>query len=440
MNAALIGLQWAEYLSQDEKFEKVTLNSERDLADFDLIIWNPIGLPTDFSADHSRNLSVSSYQNLKKSLKKHFQELSEFFHSGKTLVILLPPPSEFAFAEEHAFDKKTMPVTDLLPLNQGEKVSTVASTGTNITVRTNSDAIKIFSDFMKTHMQYKAYFAEVIGEPFMFSNANKPLASLLKRDEGRILFLPHIILDKINLLAFVNQIKKLTTELNSESKDKTEIQLSNWASNFLLPNESETVNKIIELEKKNEELIINIGKEKALLNSIISKKYLFAGGTGDALVDQVMLVFKEMGIPAVNGPEGRDDLILELGGRPAVVEIKGKKKSAAEEDAAQLEKWVSGYYEKNKVEPKGILIINAFKDLPLSERNDPAFPNQMIDYATRKQQCLITTTQLLQLSLLANSEPKKGKLIIESLLKTVGVYDSFSTECQNLFSTSIVVS
>jgi len=61
-------------------------------------------------------------------------------------------------------------------------------------------------------------------------------------------------------------------------------------------------------------------------------------------------------------------LILDYKGKIAVVEVKGLGKSAAENNAAQLEKWVSEYYLTKGIKPKGILIVNAYKDVPFKEQ------------------------------------------------------------------------
>ncbi|MBK7685300.1 MAG: hypothetical protein IPJ25_04205 [Rhodocyclaceae bacterium] len=92
------------------------------------------------------------------------------------------------------------------------------------------------------------------------------------------------------------------------------------------------------------------------------------------------------------------------------MEVKGKdSKGAAEADAAQLEKWVSGYY------PPG------WKTADIKERSEPVFPNQMLQYANRKEHCLISGFQLLGLVLAVQQKQISPEQAQGHLLKAIGV-------------------
>lgn len=149
-------------------------------------------------------------------------------------------------------------------------------------------------------------------------------------------------------------------------------------------------------------------------------------GKGDILVDTVITVLTELGLKAFLGETGRDDIVVEFNGQSAVVEVKGKKGSAAEADAAQLEKWVAGFKQEKNSDPKGILMVNAFCETPLLERKEQAFPHQMLKYSTQREHCLMTTLQLLGLLLEARAYPEKKSELVDSLFSTVGIYTGFS--------------
>lgn len=108
-----------------------------------------------------------------------------------------------------------------------------------------------------------------------------------------------------------------------------------------------------------------------------------------------------------------------------VVEIKGLNKSAGEKNAAQLEKWVSEHVEKYDKQPKAILLVNAFRNIKLDEREEDVFPKQMLKYATYREQCLLSTTQFLCLYLDCMKSPDKKEDIIKGLLNIVGVYNEY---------------
>lgn len=93
----------------------------------------------------------------------------------------------------------------------------------------------------------------------------------------------------------------------------------------------------------------------------------------------------------------------------AVVEIKGVTGSAAEKHAAKLEKWVSTYYEENEVKPKGILVVNTYRDQPLIDRPEVSFPHQMLKFCSQREHCLLTSTQLLSLYLDVKKNPLRKK-------------------------------
>jgi hypothetical protein len=89
-----------------------------------------------------------------------------------------------------------------------------------------------------------------------------------------------------------------------------------------------------------------INKQKEFIAKIEENKILFTG-TGGALEVQIRKVISELGFSVEKGSIGRADLIANYNDKVAVIEIKGVTKSAAEKNAAQLEKSVSEYFEAN---------------------------------------------------------------------------------------------
>ena len=75
--------------------------------------------------------------------------------------------------------------------------------------------------------------------------------------------------------------------------------------------------------------------------------------------------------------------------------------------------------------PKGFLIVNAFKNKKLEDRQD-AFPQQMIKYATLQEICLLTTIQIFNIKHYLESNPNEKDDIINDLYSTNGVYEKFS--------------
>lgn len=248
------------------------------------------------------------------------------------------------------------------------------------------------------------------------------VGSWLRHESGNVIFLPMLKFPTpADAGHFLDAVIRLVEALSPKSG---KIELPKWTLDFtwfrLTAFHSE-------LNRTREELQKVIGLEQAAFDQVILEEALkiLIAGKGPVLEEQVIETLREIGFKAEKGEPGRDDVILEWRGRAAVAEIKGKEKSAAEKDAAQLEKWVSGQFEKTGAVPKGILIVNAFCDTPLPERKHSAFPDQMLKYSKGREHCLITTTQLLGMLLAVRENPGKRAELIESIFNTVGVYAQF---------------
>lgn len=139
-----------------------------------------------------------------------------------------------------------------------------------------------------------------------------------------------------------------------------------------------------------------------------------------------MRVFHELGFEVTDGPPGRDDFLLRWKGQLGIVEVKGKSGSASEGDAAQLEKYKLERHVEGEPEAKAFLVVNAFRNAPPSERSERVFPGQMLKFATKREQCLVSTAQLFSIMLEIRSEPKRKAEIAESLWNNVGVFEGFN--------------
>ena len=121
-------------------------------------------------------------------------------------------------------------------------------------------------------------------------------------------------------------------------------------------------------------------------------------GQGKLLEQVSCQVFNEMGIAFVEGPEAKDDLILKVGNETTLVcEVKGTNSSAAGAHATQLNKWCDRVFDEEKHFPKGSLVINAFREADLIERNEAVYPSEMLEYSRKKEFCLMTTVQLFNM-------------------------------------------
>lgn len=145
-------------------------------------------------------------------------------------------------------------------------------------------------------------------------------------------------------------------------------------------------------------------------------------GTGRALELQVRAVLELLGGTVTEPEPGRDDWKVSFPEGDAVVEVKGVGKSAAEKHAAQLEKWVASAYEQTGAMPKGILVVNTWRETPLSERTKEAFPAQMLPYSEGRGHCLVTGLQLYLIRADVEAHPEHAENWRKALLETKNVF------------------
>ncbi len=377
-----------------EQVKEIDLVSTRTFLDFDALF---IFIP-----------EISSIHHPQAFIDRRSQ-IIEFLQLGRTVVVF----TSFANLDH------LLPISDFkIHPSSGEKVEFKGP-----------DYLKTFWSSVQNDMQYLTYFEKPPGLPFLFvPETNKALATLIKIERGHILFLPWLKPELAGPVAyeqvckrFVGAFQKLAEHI---SPKKTEVSFPPWSVHYGWAREQEIRENLVLIQRQADELSKAIIAKSKQLEVEERLKLLFTA-KGNNLADTVTEVFRELGAKAEPGEPGRDDVVVEFDGKHAVVEVKGKKSSAAEADAAQLEKWVAGFKEDKGTDPKGMLLVNAYCETSLAERTDPPFPDQMLKYSTRREHCLMTTTQLLGLLLEARAHPEKRVELVNSLFSTIGVYQQF---------------
>lgn len=168
-----------------------------------------------------------------------------------------------------------------------------------------------------------------------------------------------------------------------------------------------------------------IEAEQKAIDNITNYKRLLTE-TGEPLENIVKQVLSELGFELCMAEEKRSDVIAKYNNIDIVAEIKGVGKSAAEKHAAQLEKWASQFLIDHGHQPRALLIVNGYNTLPLDQRTEEVFPDQMLKYSTSREQTLITTTQLLCLFVEIQEHPDCKEERIQELLSTIGRYNRYT--------------
>lgn len=296
------------------------------------------------------------------------------------------------------------------------------------------DEYRDFYDSVQDLYLYQQIIKEPNGETdVIIPGTSNAVAMHMKYGKGNIVFIPRpygeeeYIDDKDaqeKPLYFLKQILALDEKLNSRSQYS---ELPNWAKNIRLFDEKKYVEKNEAIDKKIEKLIEEKNKNSKVLNEISEYKHLLTG-TGSSLENIVRKVLLELDFQLEEVEANRTDIIGKYKEVSVVFEIKGLTKSAGERNAAQLEKWISEYHVETGIKPKGVLLVNAFRNKPLRERTELVFPKQMLDYSISREHCLISSVQFLCLFIECKKNKKSKDKIIKEFLNTIGVYSKYDEE------------
>lgn len=432
----------------DERTSYIPFSSEFSLLDYDVIIFDTSNIFYEYYASPLegtymgyRNLSSNDSVRILEDRERRKNEIVELVNIGKTLIIFCPAPDKCYIdsgRREYSGTGRSRRTTTIVTpvdvnsfLPQKIQSDTTKSSGEEI-VFNGPDIFRSFWNKIKDLVYYKAYFNSLVGKPFLFiKGTKKPVGTWFQFEKGNIVVIPHL-LEKDDFTKVADYKKAVSTfisaiiDLVNDFKNLTgEYSLPGWTNTYFLPGEKELSVKIHKEGSRLRKILGSIDDQKKHREKIRQYKLLLCG-KGIALQKQVISVLNEMGLKAKEGTEGRDDVLIKYNGKIGIAEVKGKSTSAAEKDAAQLEKWVSEYYSNTGVKAKGFLIVNAFCNTPLNKRKEAAFPSQMLPYCKNRKHCLITTVQLLNILLEIKRNPKKRNGIITQLFKTIGIYKHYN--------------
>lgn len=428
----LLDIEFSEYW---DGVTEISYRSGYSLLGYETVIWRPSALFSSYYDDDDDDLQyhngypildVVTSLKLQQDIERRKREMLALLDKGKSIFIIAPIPNS-CFIRPSLNELYELRILDALPIG----VEFEHAEGFNLEFKGD----ELFKSFVETNKNYMKYYANIRlpeGRPFLYiKDTDAVVGTYTNYLNGKIVFIPNII-DAYGRMhdhdsryaenLFINSIYQINDEL---TKDIEVDELPEWSRNYFLPNEREEYARLFEIQEQIELLNAQNDEQVKLIKALEKYKVLFTG-TGKPLEQIVKQLLIELGFEVTEGLPGRDDLILKYKDKVAVVEVKGVSKSAAEKHAAQLEKWVSGYLEKFGVSPKGMLIVNSFCNLPLHERVEDTFPNQMLSYSERREHTLINTLQLLGAYIEVQKKPEIKEQVIQGLFSTNGKYESYT--------------
>ncbi len=422
----------------NEVFKQIKYLSHDYLLEADIIIIDLQSIETEISNSleyYSNKAAMipSSFIYLNETIKERTEQINQYLDKGGNLFIFYPEKPIFV-----------VPVMDTKGITGNinfDLLSTIGLTSTDFSIKKQKGNIIEFNDdfksfFVEFDCSYNFLFKKHVGKPIgnVIRSAN-PVSLQLPLSKGNIIILPflytvaeeyeeYLSLQRGCWRAFIELDRKLRSKkLLSEDK----IKAPEWVTNYSIGSESIEKQKLTALKEDSQALEMKIAAQGNILEYYLDlKRLLFS--TGSDLEQIVEKVLTEIGYKSELTLDNRDDLIISNDKEIAVVEIKGVNGSAAESQAAQLMKWVSTYHAENEHNPKGILIVNTFRNKPYGDRTEKSFPNQMLPYCRQMKLCMLTTAQLLEIYLDFKDLKISFEKIHKLLFSTVGElkYDSIN--------------
>ena len=123
-------------------------------------------------------------------------------------------------------------------------------------------------------------------------------------------------------------------------------------------------------------------------------------------------------------PKYEEEYTIEFNNKIGIIECKGNKKSIKRDDFRQLLDYHKEYQIDFEGEHKGILVGNAWRLMPIEERNknsSPIFPDNVIQIAKKNGFALLSTIDLFDGTCKFLEKKLKGKDIVERIFNAKGV-------------------
>lgn len=440
----VLSLDFTPLFGNDDDDVASTFGSDTSVFDFDVVIWDPEASVAGYSyLGHYQglpSLTETDSARLKADVERRHAEFAEFVKSGRALIVIARPPQPRYVATGEVQTSgtgrnaaRTRMVTKL------DILSAIPAAGIVFT-RASGDRIQFVGngpvqDHLRANAKHLKYTATMTSAPgtviATVARTERVVASISRTEAGGTLaLLPSTTFEgewdedgehktwADEAPAYQESLFDALIALDGAS----EVQRPEWAEHFATQKQIAMKDAL----KKQEAAVEKARKKLAGLQAesaatdMHDQLYL---GTGRTLELQAKIVLELLGGDVSEPESNRDDWRVDFDGRPAVVEIKGVTKSAAEKHAAQLEKWVAGSFADTGTAHKGILVVNTWRETPLDKRTEEDFPAQMIPYSVGREHVLLTGLDLFVIAAEIYTDPAKADYWRGKILSTSGRLD-----------------
>ncbi|MEV0165085.1 hypothetical protein [Nonomuraea fuscirosea] len=428
-----------------------TFNSDTSVFDYDVVIWDPASsfnlyhIPA-YTTRYLNLPSLSEHESIRiqADTKRRHAEFEEFINSGRVLVVIVRPDQncyiDTGKREYSGTGRNRVTTTLVSPFSMSSALpfsqpKFLRASGNRIELDGDGPIVSLLRKY-KVNLLYDAVIADPLGTTLAHvAGTNRVVGSIFRSDAGGYL----IMLPAINLRVDNDEVEEEEEEEEEDSwipeapefqedllaaiqqlSGSRTISRPPWVEQYATAEQERLRVEIVRQQSQIESARANLAKLQQQREAAEAKDQLFLG-SGRALELEVKNVFEALGGTVTEPLPGRDDWKISFPEGNAVVEVKGVAKSAAEKHAAQLEKWVAADLEEHGKAPKGILVVNTWRNLALAERTEEDFPKQMLPYCKSRGHCLVTGLQLFLILADVTNDPTRASHWRNILLETSGV-------------------
>lgn len=194
-----------------------------------------------------------------------------------------------------------------------------------------------------------------------------------------------------------------------------------WVPSIKIPGEEALEMEIVTEKQRLEAMESQLKQREDSLRELRKYKGLLFE-TGLPLQKVVKATLEELG--AAIEPAPVSDILINVGGTKALIEVKGNTKSVHKDDVAQLVTDLMEYLRTTGQEIDGILIGNGWRFQPLEKRNragQPVFSRDAIRVAQNHNIGLISTTELFGAFCKTRSEPEYKEKVLNKIITGKGI-------------------
>lgn len=195
-----------------------------------------------------------------------------------------------------------------------------------------------------------------------------------------------------------------------------------WVDKIEILGEASIKAEIAKESKKLAEQAHKVKELEASLTELRKHKRLLYS-TGLELQDMCRSTLDKIGAKT-RPSDVTDEFMIEVGGKEALVEVKGNTRSITKDDLSQL---IADLAQQIKVTDsptiiKGILIGNAWRQEPLDERaTKDVFTRHVVQYAEAQNIGLLATVELFNAYCKFLEQPEFGSEILDKLINSKGI-------------------